>query len=84
MQQDSCKVEGESSEQVTKSNPTMVDLKDRLSKLGLEDLNIDSRCNSPQSKAKLVELIEEYEDIFSRHQLDCGDTKGLVHSIPGR
>lgn len=81
LQQDSCMVERESSEQVTKSNPTMVDLKDRLSKLGLEDLNIDSCCTSTQSKAKLVELIEEFTDIFSRHQLDCGEAKGFVHRI---
>lgn len=60
--------------------PTMADLRDRLSTLGLADLDIESSHTSAQSKGKLV---EEYEDrhFFSRHPLDCGEAKGFVHCI---
>lgn len=59
--------------------PTVAGLRDRLSTLGLGDLDIESCHTSAQSKVKLV---EEYEDNFSRHPLDCGETKGFVHCIP--
>ncbi|KAJ8389521.1 hypothetical protein AAFF_G00119110 [Aldrovandia affinis] len=63
--------------------PTAVDanLNDRLSSLGLSDLDIDSCDASLCSKRELVKLAEEYEDIFSRHSLDCGKAEGFVHRI---
>lgn len=79
--QGSCRVETETTEQVRESAPTVANLKTRLSKLGLNDLDIDSNHSSIQSKAKLVKLVEQYEDIFSRHSLDCGEAKGFVHRI---
>lgn len=84
LQQGSCKMETGKKEQVSESTttaPTAANLKARLSELGLGDLDIDSCHTSIQSKAKLVELVEQYEDIFSRHPLDCGEAKGFVHRI---
>lgn len=81
LQQGSCRVETETIEQVHESAPTVANLKTRLSKLGLNDLDIDSSHSSIQSKVKLVELVEQYEDIFSRNSLDCGEAKGFVHRI---
>lgn len=63
-------METEKTEQVSESPPTAANLKTRLSKLGLDDLDIDSCHTNIRSKAKLVELVEQYEDIFSRHSLD--------------
>ncbi|KAJ8403215.1 hypothetical protein AAFF_G00354320 [Aldrovandia affinis] len=78
IQQGSCKMEARKSvgQEV---RPTAVDanLNDRLSSLGLSDLDIDSCDASLCSKRELVKLAEEYEDIFSRHSLDCGKAEGL-------
>ncbi|KAJ8395731.1 hypothetical protein AAFF_G00029680 [Aldrovandia affinis] len=35
----------------------------------------------PFAQRELVKLAEEYEDIFSRHSLDCGKAEGVVHRI---
>ena len=44
-------------------------------------LDIDSCDVSEQCKGKLTELIMSYIDIFSQHNLDCGEAKGFVHCI---
>jgi len=51
-----------------------------ISNLGLSDLDIDSCHASFRSKKELVELVEEYEDIFSRHSLDWGKAEGFAHN----
>lgn len=57
------------------------DLKQRLQNLGLADMDIEP-CHANQvGKGKLVDLIEEYSDIFSKHALDCGEAKGFHHRI---
>ncbi|XP_076848086.1 uncharacterized protein LOC143493505 [Brachyhypopomus gauderio] len=81
LQQSSCELGDRTSASTSRSVATDADLKDRLSSLGLSDLDIDFRHTSFQSKRELVELIEEYEDIFSRHALDCGEARGFVHRI---
>lgn len=81
IQQGSCEAEIGGTKQVAKSTNTEVDVKDRLSKLGLGELDNDSCQASAQSKAKLVELGEEFEDIFSKHSLDCGEAKGFILCI---
>lgn len=53
----------------------------RLQDLGLGDLPIESCQVSPFWKSKLVDLIERYESIFSRHQLDCGEARDFCHRI---
>ena len=34
-----------------------------------------------KGKEKLVQLLERYNDVFSKHALVCGETKGFVHRI---
>lgn len=36
---------------------------------------------SEDCKRRLTDLILQYDDIFSRHHLDCGETKDFVHRI---
>ncbi|KAJ7985093.1 hypothetical protein DPEC_G00348500 [Dallia pectoralis] len=57
------------------------DLKDRLQKSGLENVDIDHCEASPSTKLQLVTLLEKYEDVFSKHHLDCGEAKGFAHRI---
>lgn len=52
-----------------------------LSELGLSDINVDSCQVSAACKSQLTQLISEYQDIFSRHSLDCGEVRGYVHRI---
>lgn len=58
-----------------------VDLKQRLQQAGLTDINIDQCHAGPMGKEKFVELLIKYNDIFSKHALDCGEAKGFVHRI---
>lgn len=52
-----------------------------LHDLGLADIDVDS-CNvSSACKEKLVQLLAQYQSIFSRHKLDCGKATGYVHRI---
>ncbi len=53
----------------------------RLHDLGLSDLNVRDCEVSPFWKNKLIDLVEKYECVFSRHSLDCGETKGFCHRI---
>lgn len=52
-----------------------------LSDLGLGDIKIDSSQVSDAFRSELVQLLTEYQDIFSRHQLDCGRAEGYTHRI---
>ena len=57
------------------------DLKQRLQQVGLNDIDVD-QCHAGQvGREKLVDLLERYNDIFSKHALDCGEAKGFVHRI---
>lgn len=58
-----------------------VDFKQRMETVGLSDLNIQSCSISHETKEKLVQLLERYHDVFSKHTLDCGEVKGFVHRI---
>uniref|UniRef100_A0A9J7XGM7 ribonuclease H n=1 Tax=Cyprinus carpio carpio TaxID=630221 RepID=A0A9J7XGM7_CYPCA len=81
IQQGLCEIEGLEPESVIVSAATDADLKERLSNLGLSDLDIDSCQASFWAKKRLVELVGEYDDIFSRHSLDCGEAREFVHNI---
>lgn len=52
-----------------------------LADMGLQDLDLSSCEVSPEWKDKLLQLIEQYESIFSRHKMDCGEAKDFVHRI---
>lgn len=53
----------------------------RLHDLGLSNLDVRDCEVSSFWKDKLVDLVEKYESVFSRHSLDCGETKGFCHRI---
>ncbi|KAK0150866.1 hypothetical protein N1851_008029 [Merluccius polli] len=57
------------------------DLKQRLQQVGLADIDIDQCHTEYNGKLKLVELLEKYNNVFSKHALDCGEAKGFVHRI---
>lgn len=52
-----------------------------LRDLGLTDIDVDSCQVSPAGKKKIIQLIAEYQSIFSRHKLDCGKAYGCLHRI---
>jgi len=52
-----------------------------LHTLGLSDMDIDSCEVSQAGKEKLVDLITEFQSIFSRDKLDCGRATGCLHRI---
>lgn len=54
---------------------------EKLKSFGLSGLDIHSCDVSEQCRSKMADLIVRYEDIFSRHHLDCGEAKGFVHRI---
>ena len=55
-------------------------LQERIQKL-LEKLEIDQIDLTGQQRAKLIALIEEYQDIFSMEDLDIGHTTVVEHRI---
>lgn len=61
--------------------PNEPQLTHRLQELGLQELDITSTEVSPYWKSRLVDLIERYEDVFSKHRLDCGKATNFVHRI---
>ena len=63
------------------STPVAPTLQDKLNSLGLDKININSCEVSPFRKSQLVELIQKYEDMFSKDKLDCGHAKDFVHRI---
>ena len=52
-----------------------------LHTLGLSDIDIDLCEVSQAGKEKLVDLITEFQSIFSRDKLDCGRATGCLHRI---
>ncbi|XP_061887948.1 uncharacterized protein LOC133638923 isoform X1 [Entelurus aequoreus] len=54
---------------------------DKLKSVGLCNIDIESCEVSEHCKKRLAHLVLQYEDVFSRHQLDCGEAKGFVHRI---
>lgn len=53
----------------------------KLSSLGLSDIDVAGCQVSPYWKGRLVDIIEKYECVFSRHHLDCGEARGFCHRI---
>lgn len=58
-----------------------MDYQDVLNKLGLGNLDIDSCEVSHYWKGQLLQLLQKYEDVFSKTKLDCGSAKDIVHRI---
>lgn len=56
-------------------------VQERLERVGLGDLDLTSCDVSVDWQRKLADLVVRYEDVFSRHHLDCGEVKGFVHRI---
>lgn len=56
-------------------------LKSQLNSMGLSNVDVDSCEVSDDYKGKLANLVLQYQDVFSRHHLDCGEAKGFVHRI---
>lgn len=54
---------------------------DSLLELGLGDINIDWSQISDACKSELTRLLADYQDIFSKQPLDCGEVKEYVHRI---
>ncbi|KAJ8000232.1 hypothetical protein DPEC_G00202700 [Dallia pectoralis] len=61
--------------------PSTADLNRRLGAVGLSDVDIDSCSVKDAAKEKLVQLLENYHDVFSKHSMDCGEVSGFVHRI---
>lgn len=49
--------------------------------LALCDLDLGSCDVSVDWQNKLADLVVQYEDVFSRHHLDCGKAKEFVHRV---
>ncbi|KAL7878642.1 hypothetical protein AOLI_G00096160 [Acnodon oligacanthus] len=58
-----------------------VEVNEELKLVGLSDLDLESCDVSETWKEKLTDLVLKYEDVFSRHYLDCGEAKVFVHRI---
>uniref|UniRef100_A0A3B3HTT0 Gypsy retrotransposon integrase-like protein 1 n=1 Tax=Oryzias latipes TaxID=8090 RepID=A0A3B3HTT0_ORYLA len=61
--------------------PAPTDYQEALNKLGLGSLDIDSCEVSHYWKGQLLQLLQKYEDVFSKTKLDCGSAKDIVHRI---
>lgn len=73
-----------SSSQVADPTTSLVggdELKEQLLHVGLGGLSIDACEVSEGCRKQLLDLVLRYEDIFSRHHLDCGKAQGFVHRI---
>ncbi|TKS64959.1 Retrovirus-related Pol polyprotein from transposon opus [Collichthys lucidus] len=55
--------------------------KDKLRSVGLSGVDMESCEVSEDCKKRMADLVLQYEDVFSRHHLDCGEAKGFVHRI---
>lgn len=53
----------------------------KLRSVGLTDIDLAPCDVTEQCKDKLTDLVVRYNDIFSRHHLDCGEATGFVHRI---
>lgn len=56
-------------------------LKEQLLHAGLGGLDFDTCEVSEGCRKQFLDLVFRYEDIFSRHHLDCGKAQGFVHRI---
>lgn len=54
---------------------------DKLRSVGLNGVDIESCEVSEDCRRRMANLVLQYEDVFSRHHLDCGEAKGFVHRI---
>ncbi|XP_041654997.1 uncharacterized protein LOC121517360 [Cheilinus undulatus] len=79
--QGSCQKENDTDTATHDKTVDNTDLKQRLQNVGLGDIDIDHCQVSPSTKIQLVEMLEQYNDVFSKHHLDCGEAKGFVHRI---
>ena len=52
-----------------------------LADLGLADIKIDPAHISESCKNELTQLPTEFQDIFSKHPLDCGEVREYTHRI---
>lgn len=52
-----------------------------LLNLGLEEIDVNWSQISDDCKSQLTQLLADYQDIFSKHPLDCGEATGYVHRI---
>ncbi|KAJ8397943.1 hypothetical protein AAFF_G00432900 [Aldrovandia affinis] len=77
----SCSQEATSDAAVMERKRDTCAVEENLKLLGLSSLDIGSCDVSAQCKSQLSGLIVPYEDIFSRHHLDCGEAKAFVHRI---
>ncbi|KAL1252257.1 hypothetical protein QQF64_020053 [Cirrhinus molitorella] len=57
------------------------DFEETLANVGLKGIDINSCQVSHSTKKGLVQLLVSYNDIFSKHALDCGEAKGFSHRI---
>ncbi|KAM7370275.1 hypothetical protein PAMP_011541 [Pampus punctatissimus] len=55
--------------------------KDKLRSVGLSGVDMESCEVSEDCKRRMADLVLQYEDVCSRHHLDCGEAKGFVHRI---
>lgn len=55
--------------------------KDKLRSVGLSAVDIESCEVSVGCTGRMADLIVRYEDVFSRHHLDCGKARDFVHRI---
>lgn len=53
----------------------------KLNDVGLDEIDIDLCKVTDASKEKLVQLLIKYNDVFSKHSLDCGEAKEFEHCI---
>lgn len=63
------------------TSTSTLDLEQRLRDVGLDSLDIRPCLTSQTGREKLVQLLERYNDVFSKHKMDCGEAKGFVHCI---
>ncbi|RXN22067.1 interleukin-1 receptor accessory -like 1-A isoform X3 [Labeo rohita] len=56
------------------------DLEKKLAEVGLKDIDINF-CQISHSTQQELVLLVSYNDIFSKHALDCGEAKGFSHRI---
>uniref|UniRef100_A0A3B5QIP4 Gypsy retrotransposon integrase-like protein 1 n=1 Tax=Xiphophorus maculatus TaxID=8083 RepID=A0A3B5QIP4_XIPMA len=54
---------------------------DKLADLGLQNLSVGDCEVSEHWREKLTDLVVQYEDVFSRHHLDCGKAAEFCHRI---
>lgn len=76
-----CASELSPSAKLTGSAAGSITPREKLLSLGLSDIDIDGCEVDEVWKNRLASLIAGYEDIFSRHALDCGEVKGYLHRI---